>query len=51
MALLKKAVGRGYRQFAKYASETALDGLRGRVDFQLLLLDLSFPQYPFALGR
>ncbi len=37
MALLKKAVSMGYREFGKYDDETALDGLRSRADFQLLM--------------
>ena len=43
MALLNKAVSMGYRQFAKYDDETALDGLRSRADFQLLMLDSTWP--------
>ena len=46
MALLNKAVSMGYREFAKYDDETALDGLRSRADFQLLMLDLAFPAEP-----
>jgi serine/threonine-protein kinase len=37
MALLNKAVSMGFREFAKYDDETALDGLRSRADFQLLM--------------
>ena len=48
MALLNKAVSMGYREFAKYNDETALDGLRSRADFRLLLLDLAFSKYVFC---
>jgi eukaryotic-like serine/threonine-protein kinase len=50
MALLKKA-SVGYRDFTAYRAETGLDILRGRGDFQLLMLDLAFPSEPFARGR
>jgi len=50
MAFLNKAVGMRYREFAKYNGETALDGLRGREDFRLLMMDLAIPAYPFAHG-
>ena len=33
----------GYRDPVAYRTETALDSLRGREDFRLLLLDLAFP--------
>ncbi len=48
MAALKQAVSEGYRDFAAYRVETALDVLRGQADFQLLMLDLAFPSDPFA---
>jgi eukaryotic-like serine/threonine-protein kinase len=51
MAILKQAVSEGYRDFAAYRTETALDVLCGRADFQLLMLDLTFPSDPFARGR
>jgi serine/threonine-protein kinase len=50
MALLKDAVAAGYRNPAYYRTETALDPLRDRDDFRLLLLDLDFPAEPFARG-
>ena len=37
MAQLKKAVRMGYRDFAKYDAEIALDGLRSRIDFRDLV--------------
>jgi tetratricopeptide (TPR) repeat protein/tRNA A-37 threonylcarbamoyl transferase component Bud32 len=51
MALLKQAAGEGNRDLIAYRTETALDVLRSRADFQLLMLDLTFPTDPFARGR
>ncbi len=51
MALLVRAVGVGYRTPYAYRNEPALDPIRGRADFQLLMLDLVFPKDPFARGR
>src|SRR5262249_48361927 len=48
MALLRVAVGGGYRSHAFYRHEDALDPLRGRDDFRLLMLDLAMPADPFA---
>jgi hypothetical protein len=48
MALLHQAASLGYRNLGAYRSETALDALRTRDDFRLLLLDLSFPLDPIA---
>jgi serine/threonine protein kinase len=48
MAALRQAVAAGYRDAGAMKSE--LESLRGRPDFQLLLLDLSVPAEPFA-GR
>jgi hypothetical protein len=51
MALLRQAVGMGYRNPGTYRTETALDPLRGREEFVLLLFDLAFPQDSFVRGR
>ena len=51
MALLRRAAGMGYCAPATYRTETALDPLRSRADFQRLLLDLAFPKDAFARGR
>ena len=51
MALLKKAAGIGYGDPDTFRTETALDPLRGREDFQLLLMDLTFPARPFDGAR
>jgi hypothetical protein len=51
MALLRKAVGLGYRDADAVHAEEALDPLRSRDDFRLLMLDLTFPADPFAAAR
>jgi hypothetical protein len=48
MALLRVAVGWGYRSYAYYRHEDALDPLRDREDFKLLMLDMAMPAEPFA---
>jgi hypothetical protein len=48
MTLLHKAVAQGYRNTDAMARESALDPLRPRPDFRLLMLDLPFPADPFA---
>jgi eukaryotic-like serine/threonine-protein kinase len=48
MALLWRAVGMGYRNPSTYRTETALDPLRARPDFRLLMMDLAFPGDVFA---
>jgi serine/threonine-protein kinase len=48
MALLHKAVGVGYRNPDAYRTEDALDPLRGRDDFRLLMMDRAMPTEPFA---
>jgi hypothetical protein len=47
MTLLRKAVVMGFRG-APLRTEYALDPLRGRDDFRLLLMDLTFPADPFV---
>jgi serine/threonine-protein kinase len=51
VTLLTKAVGLGYRNANAFRTETALDPLRDRPDFRLLMMDLTFPAEPFALVR
>ena len=51
MALLKKAVGMGYRNADTFRTEPALEPLRNRDDFRLLMMDLEFPADPFAVAR
>jgi tetratricopeptide (TPR) repeat protein len=48
MALLAKAVTLGYRNADAYRTESALDPLRNRPDFQALMMDLAFPTNPYA---
>ncbi len=48
MALLRQAADMGYRNPGVFHTETALDPLRGRDDFRLMVLDLEFPREPFA---
>jgi tetratricopeptide (TPR) repeat protein len=50
MKWLRQAVAVGYRNPASYRTETALDSLRSRPDFKLLMIDLEFPDDPFARG-
>ena len=49
MSSLRQAVVAGYRNTAVMDKETALDPLRSRPDFQILMMDLAFPAEPFAL--
>jgi tetratricopeptide (TPR) repeat protein/tRNA A-37 threonylcarbamoyl transferase component Bud32 len=48
MALLRRAAGMGFRDPGTFRTELALDALRGRADFRLLMMDLTFPERPFA---
>jgi serine/threonine-protein kinase len=48
MGLLHRAIGMGYRNANAFRTESALDPLRVRDDFRLLLLDLAFPADPSA---
>jgi eukaryotic-like serine/threonine-protein kinase len=48
MAVLRQAVTLGYRKPDAYRTESALDPLRNRPDFQMLMMDLVFPAKPFA---
>jgi hypothetical protein len=51
MALVRMAVAMGYGNDDAYRTEDALDPLRTRDDFRLLLMDLAFPAEPFATGK
>jgi serine/threonine-protein kinase len=48
MAALRRAVAKGYRAPDDLRTDPCLEPLRPRRDFQLLLLDLEFPDAPFA---
>jgi hypothetical protein len=41
----------GYRNPDAYRTEDALDPLRGRDDFRMLMMDLAMPAEPFARPR
>jgi serine/threonine-protein kinase len=49
--LLRKAVRMGQRSPDALRAEEALDSLRGRDDFYLLMMDLAVPVDPFAAAR
>jgi serine/threonine-protein kinase len=50
MQWLHHAVAAGYRNVALMQRDPDLDPLRSRPDFQLLMMDLQFPDDPFARG-
>ncbi len=45
---LRRAIAAGFRDVGFMRRDTDLDALRPRPDFQILLLDLAFPENPFA---
>ena len=47
MAVLRQAVAMCYRNTKAYRTESALDSLRKRHDFQALVMDLAFPAEAF----
>ena len=51
MAALHQAVAAGWRDPAWAQLDPALVPIRSRPDYQLLILDLSFPAQPFAASR
>jgi tetratricopeptide (TPR) repeat protein len=51
MGWLREAISAGYRILNIMQSDTDLDALRSRIDFQLLMMDLTIPAEPFASGR
>jgi hypothetical protein len=50
-ALLQTAVAKGFRGVARIARDPDLFGLMWRPDIQLLMMDLAFPDEPFAATR
>ncbi len=48
MEWLRRAVAAGYRNLTILRTDTDLDPLRSRPDFQLLMMDLEFPDDPFG---
>jgi tetratricopeptide (TPR) repeat protein len=51
MRLLSQAVGMGCRDANAFRTEPALDPLRDRADFRILMMDLAFPAEPFAAAH
>jgi serine/threonine-protein kinase len=49
MAALAEAIGRGDRDFRHFQSDDDLAPLKFRDDFGLIMMDLAFPSYLFAL--
>jgi tetratricopeptide (TPR) repeat protein len=45
---LRRAAGRGFRMLSLMSTDRDLDPLRPRPDFQMLMMDLAFPDEPFA---
>jgi serine/threonine-protein kinase len=50
MEWLHRAVARGYRNVALMQRDPYLNPVRSRPDFQLLMMDLEFPDDPFVRG-
>ncbi|MGO9913266.1 MAG: protein kinase domain-containing protein [Isosphaeraceae bacterium] len=50
MTLLRQVATLGFRNPACFQTESALDPLRNRADFRILMMDLAFPAAPFARG-
>jgi serine/threonine-protein kinase len=48
ISTLRRAIELGWAGVSDMKTETDLDPLRGRADFQAILMDLSFPADPFA---
>jgi len=48
MEVLRRCVADGYRNLALLRSDTDLDALRLRPEFQAVLMDLAFLDRPFA---
>jgi serine/threonine-protein kinase len=48
---LRQVVANGYRNANELRIESALDALRSRDDFRLLMMDVAFPTEPFAVAR
>ena len=48
MAALQRAVALGFRDPVNMPTDRAIDALRSRPDFQLLMIDLAMPKNSFA---
>jgi serine/threonine protein kinase/tetratricopeptide (TPR) repeat protein len=51
MNWLRAAVAAGFRSLAVLNTDTDLDPLRSRADFQILMMDVAMPDWPFSGGR
>jgi tetratricopeptide (TPR) repeat protein len=51
VAILWLAAGEGYRDIDLMRTEAGLAPIRGRFDFQLLVMDMAFPGDPFGAAR
>jgi tetratricopeptide (TPR) repeat protein len=51
MQSLRRAVAAGYRNMSVLRGDHDIDALRSRDDFKLLMMDLEFPDEPFARGN
>jgi hypothetical protein len=51
MESLRRAIALGYRNVHALQLEPALDPLRSRADFQLMMMDVEMPDEAFAPGR
>ena len=51
IAALRTAARMGYRDAHVWRTDSALDLLRSRDDFRLLMMDVAFPAEPFATPR
>jgi hypothetical protein len=49
--LAARSLAAGYWNSEPYGTESAIDPLRGRDDFRLLMMELAFPAEPFARVR
>jgi tetratricopeptide (TPR) repeat protein len=47
--VLRKAVAAGFRNFSHMKVDADLEPLRGRSDFQIMMMDLEFPADPFSV--
>ncbi len=48
VAALRRAVALGYRRLDLFRTDPDLESLRGRADFRELVMDIAFPDNPFA---
>jgi hypothetical protein len=48
---LKRAAAMGYRNARVWGTDSALDPLRSRDDFRLLMMDVDFPAEAFVATR